>query len=146
MHKRFFRMKAMMMKGFCGDEKGGHFAHPFTHMKEKMKEKVIKELDLNTEQQAKLEAIHETIKSLHAEKKSDCSEIHNGVLDQIRSEKLNESFMNDLMDHKHQMMKECKPVLFEKISDFHASLTSEQKEKLASRIEKCHGSMHHCHH
>ena len=146
MHKRFWRMRGMMMKGFCGEGKGGHFRHPFGSFKEKMKEKLVKELNLNIDQQAKLQAIYDTVQSNHDNRKGTHTDFIKNILSQIRGEKLDESFMNTIMDHKIEAMKEFKSVMFEKISEFHASLTQEQKEKLASLMEKYHENMNGCHH
>lgn len=144
--KRHFWMKAMMMKRFCEEGKGGHFNHPFGSFKEKMEDKIIKELDLNEEQQAKLQAIHNTMQSMHDKKKDTHTDVYKNILSQIRSEKLDKSFVDDLIYYKYQNVQEFKPLIFEKISDFHASLNPEQKEKLASHVEKLHTMRHCCHH
>lgn len=120
----------------------GHF-HKFHKkgdfkMHEAMKKKIAKELDLTEEQQAKLDAIHEVVKSQCPSQKETHQEMFEDFKTEIRKDTLDQDVIKQMMAHKHERINEIKPLVMEKIVEFHACLTPEQKETLISHMEKFH--------
>lgn len=114
-------------------------------MHEEIKKKIIKELDLNEDQQAKLDAIHGEIKSQWRFHENSHRQMFETFKSEIRKDTLDQDVLQQMMAQKHERINEVKPLVMEKIVAFHASLTPEQKEKLISRMDKFHEKKKCCH-
>lgn len=113
--------------------------HDAAERAEWMTKKIASKLDLNDAQKAKLEAVKQEILAQREKVKQERDEEFRTVLAQIRSERLDTEKLKALIERHHKRMEELAPSVLQKIADFHASLTDEQKEKAAQELEKMHG-------
>ena len=124
---------ALMLVGFSGCRK---------HTPEKKAEwavkYVTKKLDLNEEQQAKLNDVKVTWLELKKKYAKDKEANYEEVKALIRSESLDENRVRGLIDdHKKKVDLEF-PAVFKKVQAFHATLSKEQKEKAVELMDKFH--------
>lgn len=104
--------------------------------------KISSELDLNEVQQQKLEQIKKELLERSDELHGIKQEISESVAEQVRSEKFDEDKMNALIADKETKMKEMREFLVSKLSEFHAVLNPQQRQKLADRILEFHEEYH----
>lgn len=121
----------------CGRQ-GCRHGHDPAQRAEWLTKKIASELDLNEPQKAKLDLVKQEILAHHEKGKQEREEAFRTILAQIRSKQLDTEKLQALMDRRHKHMEEIAPSVLQKIADFHASLTDEQKEKAAQKLEKLH--------
>lgn len=109
--------------------------------------KVSKKLDLNSEQKEKLEKLKDKMLAIHKTKKSTKENFHKDVKNLITQDRIAEVDVKSLLDRKRNDIDHILPEVLPEIIEFHASLNSEQKEKLVKFVEKFggrrHGKKHH---
>ena len=97
--------------------------------------KISGELDLNNDQKAKLENVKRAFldvrKSHQAEQKKHLDEMKQIIL----ADKLDSAKIKSLMAQRDKTMMQDLDVVFGKMSDFHSSLTAEQKKKAVEMLE-----------
>ncbi len=98
--------------------------------------KISSELDLTTEQKAKLDAVKLGALELRKAHEAERAQHLKEVKDLILSEKLEKTKVKGLMAQRQKAMDEGVNQLFDKVAAFHASLTAEQKAKAVGMIEK----------
>jgi protein CpxP len=98
--------------------------------------KISRNLNLSAEQKQKLVAVKKGFFDARARRKQDKEELFQEVARLIRSEQLKENEVSNLMERKNKMYKEELPGVFALLKDFHGSLSTEQKEKAATHLEK----------
>jgi Spy/CpxP family protein refolding chaperone len=125
------------------------FSHCWAHGDPEKKvnwitKKISSELDLNDTQKEKLNSIKEEILAKHSEFKStNKREEHlNRFLEEIKKDSLDREFLVEISDEKMQHFEEIRSFAVEKLIEFHAILTPEQKEKLAEKITEFHEKFH----
>ena len=121
----------------CGRH-GCRHGHDPAQRAEWIAKKIAKELDLNDAQKAKLELVKQEFLAQHEKRKPEREEAFQTVLAQVRSKQLDTAKIQALIERRHKHMEEAAPSVLKKIADFHASLTDEQKEKAARKLEKLH--------
>ena len=95
-------------------------------------------LDLNESQQAQLDEIKEEMfakaKEVHAKKRAQ----HDEFMALITSEQIDPVQLKAMVAEHRAQMDEVVDMGIDRVVAFHSTLTPEQKEKLATKIEKFH--------
>jgi Spy/CpxP family protein refolding chaperone len=95
--------------------------------------KLSSELDLDSNQKQALEKIkNEFFEKRKNQKKPD----RNELLSLIKSEKIDEVKVKKLVEEREANHKEMKDFFMKKAIEFHSTLKSDQKDKLANLVEK----------
>ncbi len=109
--------------------------------------KVSNKLDLNSEQKEKLENLKNKMLAIHKTKKSTKENFHKDVKNLITQDRIAEADVKSLLDRKRNDIDQVLPEVLPELIEFHASLNSEQKEKLVKFVDKFggrrHGKRHH---
>jgi protein CpxP len=100
--------------------------------------KISGELDLTDAQKPKLQAIADFMVNERKIHESQREENYAFALAQVRGERLDRSEVERRINRKLDDMKQKAPRLVELVSEFHASLSPEQREKAATKLEKLH--------
>jgi periplasmic protein CpxP/Spy len=103
--------------------------------------KLTNNLDLTKEQVEKLNKIKDEVLSRTKNFKNERKVRYEEALALLKSEKLDKNALNSLISKREQTWNELKPFLIDKFIEFHGMLTTEQKNKLAEKMEKLH---HYC--
>lgn len=122
----------------CGHRGFRHHGHDPAQRAERLTKKIASKLDLNDAQKAKLDIVKQEILAHREKGKQEREEAFRTILTQIRSKQLDTGKLQAMMEQRHKRMEEIAPSVLQKIADFHASLTDEQKEKAAQEVEKMH--------
>ncbi|MBN1780866.1 Spy/CpxP family protein refolding chaperone [bacterium] len=101
-----------------------------------MVRRISGKLNLTDEQKKKLDGVLTDMKAKHDSLCADREEIMRQVLVQVESDSLDEKALNELFQKKWTDIREIHPYMLGRISEFHGSLTSGQKQKLAGLIRK----------
>ena len=113
---------------------------------EKKAEYIVKhvadELDLTDEQIVKVNVIKDEVLAKFKPLRAEKAKMHKKVIDLITSDELDKNVVLDLMDKRHEKMKQLRPFIAEKIIDLHKILTSEQRQELADKLTKMHKRWH----
>lgn len=109
--------------------------HSHAHKAEFMVDYITETLDLNESQQTQLNEIKDELmlkaKQMHDDKESMREEL----VVQLRSEEIDQVRVKALIAEHRAKMDEIIDLLVERLSDFHRTLSPEQKEKLVAKIE-----------
>ncbi len=108
--------------------------------------KLTKTLDLNAEQQTKLNKIKDEVFARFEKFKSNRDAVRKEAATLIKSDNLTGEMVNRFFDERKAKLEELRPFIVEKIVEFHNILTPAQRTKLAEKIEKwnqCHHRWHH---
>lgn len=103
--------------------------------------KISNELDLTDAQKPKLQAVADFIVTERKAQEAQREETFTFAMAQVRGERLDKTEIERRVNRKLDEMKQKAPRLVDLVSEFHASLTPEQREKAASKLEKlkdCH--------
>lgn len=127
----------------CHRRMGHCFFHASSERRaEFIVKKISKELDLNDQQQTRLEQIKDEIITKKDEFKGVREDLFNAILTQIKSEKVDQDVLNQLFESKETQMKEMRGFMLTKLAEFHQMLEPEQKLRLAEKMEKFHNKYH----
>lgn len=124
--------------GLAGCRRGAHLIRNPEKRVEWIVNHISKELDLNDAQKAKLKIMAQDIKAKHKAMRAENAQNFDQFTAQIRKDKLDMNVINSLIDKKHETMQQIRPFALEKLTEFHAMLTPEQRNKLADKMEKFH--------
>jgi Spy/CpxP family protein refolding chaperone len=109
--------------------------HSHGHKAEFMVDYISETLDLNESQQAQLDQIKDELmekaQQMHADKES----MHGELVAQLRSEEIDQVRVKAVIAEHRVQMDEIVDLVVLRLSEFHKTLTLEQKEKLISKIE-----------
>jgi Spy/CpxP family protein refolding chaperone len=98
--------------------------------------RIAAKLDLTESQKADLEemvaAFAEKAKAMHADHESR----HAEMAELIRQETINQEMVDQMIAEKFDRMKEMTNFAVAQLIDFHATLTPEQREKIAQHMEE----------
>ena len=95
-------------------------------------------LDLSDSQQAQLDEIKEEMFSKAREMRAKKRAQHDEFMALIKSEQIDAGQLRTLVAEHRAQMDEVVDMAVDRVVAFHSSLTPEQKEKLAAKIEKFH--------
>ena len=95
-------------------------------------------LDLNESQQAQLDEIKEEMFAKAREMRAKKSAQHDELMALIKSEQIDAGQLKTLVAEHRAQMDEVVDMAVDRVVAFHSTLTPDQKEKLAAKIEKFH--------
>ena len=105
-------------------------------------ERISDKLELDGEQEEKMHALIDEIKStrnaVHKDKEAD----RQRVIEQLRSETIDQELILDIFAERHHAIEERAPKILAKFADFHNSLSDEQKEQIIEHLEEKHRRWH----
>ena len=108
---------------------------------------IAKRLDLNEQQTAKLQAVHEAMLQAREQFHKERAELFEEIATQIKSERLDEAKVLQLLEQRQALMSQVAPQVVAKVAELHASLTPEQKTKAVEHLTRFKDRMgHHDHH
>lgn len=111
---------------------------------------IAKRLNLDEQQTAKLQAVHEAMHQAREQFHKERAELFEEIATQIKSERLDEAKVLQLLERRHALMNQVAPQVIAKVADLHASLTPEQKAKAVEHLTRFKDRMgshdHHSHH
>ncbi len=93
-------------------------------------------LDLNDQQQSKLRAIKSEFESSMQKYDEQRRQLFDRLSQDIHSSQLDRQLLMQFVETRKQAYDDIAPRVVDKIIDFHASLTQEQKKKLAQSMDK----------
>ncbi len=146
MHRRFrffpwFLVGALGSLSLVGCGHHHHRHDPEGHSDYIVK-KISRKLDLNDAQKEKLVAVQKALlaaRNKHREQKQ-------GQWDSLRSnipgERLDTDALQTMLNGHADTIKGESPQILDKLAEFHASLTAEQKQKLVEHLDKHHKRHH----
>lgn len=98
--------------------------------------KISDELDLNKDQETKLEAVRQEFLAARNRHKDERAKNIEEVKQIVLSEKLDAAKVKEKLAHRQKFFDENFDTVFAKVSVFHAALNSEQKQKAVELIGK----------
>ena len=105
-------------------------------------ERISDKLDLDAEQEEKMHAVIDEIKStrdaVHKNKQAD----RQRVMEELRSEQIDQELLLDIFAERRDAIDERLPKILAKFADFHNSLSDEQKEEIIERVGEKHSRWH----
>jgi len=101
-------------------------------------EKIVSKLDLETNQTQKLHELKDQLLKVKRDRSADKKEMHNDIKKLLLSNRIEASDVKDIISRKEKIISEEFSDVFTKFQDFHASLSSKQKNKAVSILEKFH--------
>ena len=108
---------------------------------------VVKRLNLDEQQTAKLQAVHEAMLQAREQFHKERAELFEEIATQIKSERLDEAKVLQLLEQRQALMSQVAPQVVAKVAELHASLTPEQKTKAVEHLARFKDRMgHHDHH
>lgn len=103
--------------------------------------KITSELELNEQQQVKLNEIKDEFLAKKNERQKDHKHMFDTILSEIKSEKIDQEKLKTLADSRLKTMKEMTPFVVSKLAEFHSILTPEQRVKLADKMQEFHNKL-----
>lgn len=105
--------------------------------------KVGKELDLKNEQKTMLRDISSELIKKHEALREERDPLFSDLIREIEKDKPDKDALNRLFDEKMALVSEMHALAVDRLLDFHATLTPDQKKKLTILIQKHHDRMNH---
>lgn len=93
-------------------------------------------LDLTEEQQTYLKNQKEDLLKIVEEGKKNKESIGKTILDQLSKDRMDEEVLMELVDTQQKRFDQYATLLIPKLTEFHAMLTSEQKDTLLEEIKE----------
>jgi Spy/CpxP family protein refolding chaperone len=140
MKKRFVLigtlLSMLLVTGLAACKHGGHFDGFDEFDQQAVVNRAASRLDLTDSQKAELQEIVGEIaaraKALHADRKAR----HQELADLVRQETISREAVDRMVAEKFDRIKELADLAADRLIAFHATLTPQQREKLAEQIEK----------
>jgi Spy/CpxP family protein refolding chaperone len=111
---------------------------------------IAKRLNLDEQQKAKLEAVHEAMHQAREHFHKERTALFDEIVAQIQGERLDEAKVLQLLEQRQALMSQVAPQVVAKVAELHASLTPEQKAKAVEHLTRFKDRMgsrdHHSHH
>jgi protein CpxP len=96
---------------------------------------IVKKLDLNETQKAKLETIKQEFLAKGQEIKKTREETYDQMIGFMRSPSIDQAALSGLVEKDKAQLDDLNSFLFAKFTEFHGMLTPEQREKAAKEME-----------
>jgi Spy/CpxP family protein refolding chaperone len=105
-------------------------------------EKVADRLDLDAEQEQRMHALIDEIRSTHkvVHKNREADRLR--VMEELRSEEVDQEMLLELYTSRRDAMEERLPKILAKFADFHNALNDEQKEEIIEHLQEKHSRWH----
>jgi uncharacterized membrane protein len=113
-----------------------HFGHPRHMNPEKIMKRATKKLDLNTEQQAKLQLVLETAADFKQNMHSKHDEFATPLIRNLSQPTIDVDELNTHFDALGTDLSQFRKTMIDQYAEFHASLDDQQRLKLAGFVEK----------
>ncbi len=105
-------------------------------------ERFARDLDLTEEQREKLDKIKDEIIEKRKERREKLREEHEEFMDKIvalvKSDKISKEQIYEILEIRDEKMEEMNDFLIDKLIEVHEMLTTEQREKIAEKLETFH--------
>ncbi len=111
--------------GWCGSHDGG----------QRKIDRIAEKLELTDTQKAKLQGIQESLQEARQVMSEARGQSFAEVLELISSDTLDQGRVQDIVKRHQAIVEDFTPTVTEKIADFHAVLTPEQKSKVAEFLQ-----------
>jgi periplasmic protein CpxP/Spy len=125
----------LFVSGLAACKHGSHFNGFDEFEQQAVVNRVASRLDLNDSQKVQLQDIvgemAARVKALHADRQAR----HQELADLVRQETVSRETVDRMIAEKFDRMKELADLAADRLIAFHATLTPEQREKLAAHIE-----------
>lgn len=121
---------AATLLGFTGCNRHRSPEERITH---KM-DHISSHLELTEPQQEKLIGVKDEILRARSAIQQGHQALFDEVIAQVGSEQLNEAVVLGLFDQHHALLKQAAPQVIAKVSEFHATLTQEQKAEAVEHL------------
>ncbi|CBK39828.1 conserved exported protein of unknown function, periplasmic protein CpxP [Nitrospira defluvii] len=115
---------------------GCHRHHTPSERADWMTSKIAKHLDLDDQQKAKLMAVRDEMVAARAESQQEHKAIMEDVIAQVKSDRLDQAKLTQLMERHQAEQKRVMQRLLPKAADWHATLRPEQKAEAVEHIRK----------
>ena len=109
--------------------------HSHGHKAEFMVDYISEALDLNDSQQAQLNQIKDDIMTKTRQMRTDKESMREEFVAQLRSEEIDGVRVKAVIAEHRAQMDEMVDLIVDRMTEFHKTLTPEQKEKLVAKIE-----------
>ncbi len=113
-------------------------SHSHEGKAEFMVDYIAETLDLSDGQRAQLDGFKDEFiakaKEMHAQKEAT----HAAFMAELRKEEISRENLNDLIDQKRAQIDEIIDLAVVRLVEFHKTLSPEQREKLAAKVEYFH--------
>jgi Spy/CpxP family protein refolding chaperone len=106
-------------------------------------DRISDKLDLNEQQKVKFNELKNTILEARSRHTGEHRQASQEIKAMILSEKLESQKIQRLIEKRQQIMKQEFDPVFAKLSEFHESLTPEQKREAVKLLEKFESRWHH---
>ena len=91
-------------------------------------------LDLTEQQREKLNEVKNEILQARRAMRDERQAMLDEVITQVESDRINHASILDLLDQQYALMRRAAPHVIAKVSEWHATLTSEQKAEAVERL------------
>ncbi|NQV15939.1 hypothetical protein HQ531_10820 [bacterium] len=116
----------------CNSHRDRHHNRSTDHIMQKS----VKQLDLNAEQQTKLQDVLDDMESFKSKMKLQHADFSTPLKENLSKSEINLSQLNEHFDDFELELRQFRQSILTKYADFHATLTDEQREKLLGFLEK----------
>ncbi|MGH1365770.1 MAG: Spy/CpxP family protein refolding chaperone [Calditrichia bacterium] len=124
--------------------RGGHFNESRMEKRAQyMIKRATSELSLNAAQQAMLQEVKTELLTKGKNLRNSRFEIGDALLAEATSDEFNGEALDSLFTQKESDFQLLRKTLLAKMGDFHASLNSEQREKLTQKLQKLNKRRNH---
>jgi len=103
---------------------------------ERLTQKIASELDLNENQRKQLDGYKNEFIAKGKEMRSRHDVFKNELIKQLKSDKFDPTEINGMISQHRTDMDAMISLFMTRFSEFHSTLTPEQKEKLVAKLEK----------
>ncbi len=107
---------------------------------EHMVNKISSKLNLNDVQKAELNGIKNELLQMGLEMHEEHENMHSDLSEQLLSDRIDVDEVKALINEKKASVEELIDTAVDRLAEFHATLTSEQKELLVAEMETCKNS------
>ena len=136
MHKTFRVVVGTLVMAGALVGAGCHRHHTPSERADWMTSKIAKHLDLDDQQKAKLMAVRDEMVAARAESQQEHKAIMEDVIAQVKSDRLDQAKLTQLMERHQAEQKRVMQRLLPKAADWHATLRPEQKAEAVEHIRK----------
>jgi protein CpxP len=136
MHKTFRVVVGTLVLAGALVGAGCHRHHTPSERADWMTSKIAKHLDLDDQQKAKLMAVRDEMVAARAESQQEHKAIMEDVIAQVKSDRLDQAKLTQLMERHQAEQKRVMQRLLPKAADWHATLRPEQKAEAVEHIRK----------
>jgi Spy/CpxP family protein refolding chaperone len=110
--------------------------HSPEHRAEWITGKIASELDLNDAQKVKLDAVKTEFLAVRKEVHKDRAQTFKDLIAQVRAKDLDTRKLQAIVEAKTKAVETASPRVIGRIAEFHASLSEQQRDKLATKLEE----------